>query len=175
MLERNAASLLLPVNSPVSILLFLAKDLGQLYSWFQTHFPNGFMGDNVNRNFNPFISERVIKHNYLQSNREKKRTSTKLLQIVLLGTQAWVDMQVEAFYSHKLVLYFNAKMLATGWPILTIWVTARTGDSPLCNPKCSTSRVESSRVGLLHNRLQHKFIPRLQHPTPNFKTLHYLD
>lgn len=30
--ERAAAPGLLPVNSPVGILLFLAKDLGQLYS-----------------------------------------------------------------------------------------------------------------------------------------------
>jgi len=32
LLERGAAPVLLPVNSPVGILLLLAKDLGQLYS-----------------------------------------------------------------------------------------------------------------------------------------------
>lgn len=31
-LERGATPVLLPVNSSVSILFFLAKDLGQLYS-----------------------------------------------------------------------------------------------------------------------------------------------
>ena len=74
LLERGAAPVLLPVNSPVGILLLLAKDLGQLYSRFQTHFPNGFMGDNMNRYFNPFISKRVSdKINFKAAEGKKKK------------------------------------------------------------------------------------------------------
>lgn len=95
--ERAAAPGLLPVNSPVGILLFLAKDLGQLNSRFQTHFPDGFVRDNMNRNFNPFISKRVAGTINFKAVEEKKKKKSDAQHVH--GWRGLYTMQAEASMS----------------------------------------------------------------------------